>query len=299
MKILIFYRHFPVAIGRYIHWGLENLGHEVFSVGPYSGTKIPWGPQYDFPAYDFPPDLASPDIKAVPVKDVLKHVKEQGFEPELLIQASDTSYLEGKAPIKNILIGTDPHSIDYNPHIKNVDNFVSMQKYYLREYPQGSLWMPYGYDEHIHKYLPTETLKHDVVFIGLQYEQRTQALQAISDKGWDVFSTLGIIYDEYNKLYNEGMIAFNWSSKKDLPARFWEGLAMKRCVLTNLVPDLIEFDFEEGVDYVGFDTQEEAVSKADFYLERKELLFKIANNGYNKVKPHTWTNRVKQLLKEI
>lgn len=296
-KILLFYRHFPVAMGRYIHWALEELGHDVFSCGPYSGSKIPWGPQFDYPEYMFPPDLELPDAN-LPVGEAIRQTEQKGFYPDVIIQAADTIYLEGKAPMKNIVIGTDPHVIDYHQAIKNADVYVSMQKYYLKDYPSGSLWMPYGFDPNIHKYLPNERFQYHVVFCGLQYPQRKEALRRIAEAGWKVYSGLGHIYEEYTKLYNSGMIAFNWSSKQDLPARFWEGLGMRRCVLTNRVPDLHDIPLEEGVDYIAFSDMDEAVEKASYYLKRPEALFQIANNGYKKSREFTWKNRVERMLKE-
>ena len=301
MRIAIFYRHFPVAMGQYIKWGLEEAGHEVYSCGPYSNGKIPWGDQFYYPEYKFPPDLITPDTKEVPIKDVLKSIRKDGFEPKIIIQAADNYFLPGKADIKNILIGTDPHAVDYEPYIQDVDYYVCMQKHYIPKKMKNAVWMPYAYDKNIHQYKP-DRIKYDVVFCGLQYPQRVEVLKKIADKGWRVFNKLGVIYEEYTKVYNQGLIAFNYSSKQDLPARFWEGLAMKRCVLTNRVPDLNEFNFEEGIDYLGFDSIEEAVEKADFYLKKPELLFKIASNGYKRVRhrwKNTWSSRVRKMLKEI
>ena len=63
---------------------------------------------------------------------------------------------------------------------------------------------------------------------------------------------LGHIYEEYTKLYNSGMIAFNWSSKQDLPARFWEGLGCAAVFLPIESPILHDVPLEEGVDYIAF-----------------------------------------------
>lgn len=299
MNILIFYRHFPVAMGRYIKLGLEQAGHKVWSCGVDYGSKIPWGNGMDFPEHHYPPNIGLEMTKDYEAREVVEAARQAGFKADLLIEASDTTSLSGPAPIKSILIGTDPHAISYGNSLQNVNRYVSMQKYYMTGYPPSSVWMPYGYLEGLHRYLPEEEIRYNVVFSGLQYPHRIQALKAIADKGWRVFCGLGYVYEDYVKLYNQGMIAFNWSSKEDLPARFWEGLAMKRCVLTNRVPDLKEFNFVEGVDYLGFSTLEEAVDKADYYLKRPELLFKIADNGYKKVQGHNWKNRVTKMLEDI
>jgi len=297
MRILIFYRHFPVAMGRYIHWGLEQAGHKVVSVGPYSWGKIPWG-EFSYPKkYWYPPYLEMFDLPEQPITnlfDLVEHNKLGKFD--LLIQAADNIFLTGQAPIPQILIGTDPHVIDYRPHLGNVDYYVSMQKYYSEP---GDVWMPYGYDPKIHLYHPDTPVEYDVVFCGLQYEHRLNFLRSVADAGYRVYSGLGDIYEDYVNLYNQGIIAFNWSSKEDLPARFWEGLAMRRLVLTNRVPDLNELEFKEDEDYLAFSTIEEAVDKVKIIMNKPHLLDKIAQNGYLKVRPHTYANHLKKMLKEV
>lgn len=296
MKILILYRHFPVAMGRYIHWGLQEAGHEVMSIGPYSKGNIPWAGGMEMPNHKYPPNIElQGDPPPVTAQEAINEARKLGFKPDAFIQAADTFALLGDTDIPNIVIGTDPHAIDYLPFIKDADDFVTMQKFYHPD----KVWMPYAYTPSINRYLPDEVIRYHVVFSGLQYDHRKDALRALSDKGWNVFSGIGYVYDAYNRLYNSGMIAFNWSSKQDLPARFWEGMAAKRCVLTNRVPDLKELDFKEGTDYLGFDTLDEAVEKASFYLKHQDLLFKIADNGYKKVKNHTWKNRVEKMLQEV
>ena len=292
MRVLIHYRHFPVAMGRYIQWALENLGYQVVSCGMYSGGKIPWGDNFYYPNYKMPPDIVLPDIAEYSLKDV---VKDQKFD--FIIQAGDVAYLTGKTSCPNIIIATDPHCVDYHPRLKDADVFVSMQKYYLKDYQNG-VWLPYGYDENIHKF-ESQEIKYDVVFCGLQYPHRIATLEKIKEQGLKVYSGLGLIYREFVSKYNEGKIAFNWSSKKDLPARFWEGLAMKRLVLTNRVPDLQEIDLVEDRDYVAFSDETEAIEKAKYYSSHDSEAEKIALSGYEHVRPHTYTNHVKKMLEDV
>lgn len=287
MKILMHFRHFPVAMGRWFHWAFEELGHEVFTVGPYSRGTIPWG-NYFFPDYKFPPNYQLPDA-VVSLEDVLKKIP---FKPDFILQAADTLYMLGKSPIPNGLLMTDPHVVDYSQRRLNADLVFSMQKHYAKP---GDIWIPYAYDANIHKYKKMEN-KYDVVFCGLQYDHRKQALEAMQQKGIKVLNTLGLIYEEYVDAYNQGNIAFNWSSQQDLPARFWEGLAMKKLVLTNRVPDLKDLEFVEDEDYVGFSTIAEAVEKAEFYLSHDKEREKIAANGYKKVQKHTYVERCKKIL---
>ncbi len=292
MKILMHFRHFPVAMGRFIHWGLQDLGHEVFTVGPYSDGKIPWGPQFYYPQHKFPPNYVLPDAN-LQVENVLRVIP---FKPDVILQAADTIFLEGMARVPNFILGTDPHVIDYTPRFAFADGYFSMQKHYATP---DAIWVPYAYDKNIHKYLPKEKIEYDVVFSGLQYEHRMAALNAMEAQGIKVLNTLGLIYEDYVKAYNKGKIAFVYSSKEDLPARFWEGLAMRRLVLANRVPDLQELEFKEGEDYVGFSTIEEAVEKAKYYSVNDSERERIALNGWKKVQPHTYQERCKTIIKAM
>lgn len=298
MKIVIYYKHYPVAMGRYIHWGLEKAGHKVISVGPWSKGTIPWNDIQYPKRYHFPPTIELPDMNELAVEDVFILLNKNGFQNfDLLIQAADNYWLKGKAPIKNVLIGTDPHAVDYEAAKEHVDEYVSMQHFYKKD---NEHWMPYGYDQDLHFYLPDTPIDWDVVFCGLQYDHRKECLKAISDAGYKVFCGLGYVYDEFVMLYNTGLIAFNWSSKNDLPARFWEGLAMRRLVLTNRVPDLQLFkDLKEDRDYLAFSSTDEAVAAVKMVMKKPDLIEKIAASGYKHVKPHTYKNRVKDMLKDV
>ncbi len=296
MRIAIFYRHFPMSMGRYIHWGLEQAGHEVISIGPWSRGEIPWEGEHKFPEkYWYPPTVETPDVPEIGMDDLFATLYKAGIYPDLLIQAADTYYIKGPAPIPHIVIGTDPHVINYDLPREHADKYFSMQHHYKK--PDDG-WMPYGFDPELYKYKPEIENKYDVVLCGLQYDHRKRVLDRVSNKGWKVFAGIGRIYDEYVDLYNSAPLAFNWSSKLDLNARFWEGLAMRRCVVTNNVPDLRKFDFIEGEDYVGYDTEDEAVEKIHQLLKNPKEMARIAANGYKKVQPHTFKARVEKMLEE-
>lgn len=293
MRLLINYRHFPIAIGKYFHRALIRLGHEVYSVGPFSGDSIPWG-DYHFPKYVTPPHIQTED-KNMDINEVLlvfgRHF---GKLPDAIIQAGDTIFLRGKTNIPNYVIATDPHAVDYTERFFNATKFFCMQKHYMSK----GEWLPYAYDPEVH-FPQKEENKYDVVLCGLQYEHRIQAVKLMESKGLKVFNALGYIFDEYREKYCQGKIAFNYSSKEDLPARFYEGMAMGRLMLTNRVPDLKYMDFKEDEDYVAYSTPEEMVEKAVFYATHDKEREKIAKNGLLKVKPHTYDERCKQILRDL
>lgn len=293
MKILIHGRAFPVAMWRWFDWSLRDMGHEVFSVGNYSGGKIPWGDQFDYPQYAFPPDHEIPECD-YPIDALLNEID---FKPDLIIQAADTIGLTGKAPCKNVVIETDPHAVNYTERIKYADHVFCMQDHYRLE---GQTWIPYGWYPPIHKYIPDTPIEYDVVFSGLQYEHRKMALEAMKQSGLKVYETLGLIYDEYVQKYNSGLMAFNWSSKQDLPARFWEGMAMGRLVLTNHVPDMDKFDYlKPDYHYVTFSSVEECVEKAKYYAANPGIAESIGKRAMEAIQYDTYYERCSTILKVI
>ena len=288
MKILIHGRAFPVAMWRWFDWAFRDAGHEVKSVGCYQGDYIPWNGGINL-GYDFPPDLVIPEMEAYPLDQVLKDLD---FKPDMVFQASDVTYLSGKAPCKNYFLKTDPHAVDYKPRLKHADAVFSMQDHYKED---GDVWLPYAYAKGIHKYIKLDQ-EYDIVFSGLQYPHRVEALKAMENAGLKVYNALGTVYDEYVETYNKGGIAFNWSSKNDLPARFWEGLAMRRMVLTNHVPDIDLLELKDGIHYVSFNGVEDAVAKAKYYSENTKERDAIAYRGWKAVKPHNYHNRIKTII---
>lgn len=275
-------------MGRFFDWALRDLGHEVFSVGPYSAGHIPWGDYY-YPDHKFPPNFVLPPVD-VPIDELLKKIP---FKPDFILQAGDTIGLTGKSPVPNAILATDPHVVDYSGRIKDADLLFFMQKNYM---PPNAMHIPYGYLPYLHFPLPKTQIKYDVVLCGLQYEHRLQAVEAMRAAGLQVFNALGLIYEDYNQAYARGKIAFVYPSKDDLPARFWEGLAMGKMVLVKRIRELEEFDFKEGIDYEGFSTIEEAVEKAVYYSKYDRKREWIAANGLKKVKPHTYLERSRRIL---
>ena len=66
--------------------------------------------------------------------------------------------------------------------------------------------------------------------------------------------------------------------------------------MTNYQPEL-ELFFEPGKDLVIFETQEDLVRKADYYLEHEEERLEIAQNGFEKVRQyHSYRQRMTQML---
>lgn len=86
-----------------------------------------------------------------------------------------------------------------------------------------------------------------------------------------------------------------------IPLRVWDVLGSRGFLLTNHQKEMDSY-FNDGEDLVWFDSEEELIDKARFYLDEKRtaLRRKIAQSGYEKVCAcHTFDHRVAQIISEI
>lgn len=297
MNILIHFRHFPVAMGRWFDWALRDLGHNVISAGCYNGNYIPWngGMHLD---YDFPPDIVTPDVPSYPLQDVLSKLP---WEPDMILQAGDVSFLEGSSgSIPNVILTTDPHAVDYTIRLAHATHLAIMQNNYMNKYDfPKKIWIPYGYMEDLHKYMSMDK-EYDVCLIGLQYGPRVEIMNILRDLGYNVYFSIGESYGDYVEKYNKSKIALNFSSKDDLPARFWEGLAMGNCVLTNEVPDLNDIDLEKDIHYMTFHSVPQAIDKVS-YLLKNDRWYQYGQAGLCGIRKgkHTYKDRCEKLIEYV
>lgn len=297
MNIVLSGLFYPVAILRYFELALRRRDDvNLFTVGPYSGQWIPWSGGMNLPAkYAKAPDLPLPmngtSYTTVPVGFIEQRLP---WQPDLWLQIDAGFYLRGKpARGKNVIVGTDPHCLNYDAQRALADTFYCMQTPYKQE---SDVYLPYAYDPVYHAPEKQEPA-YDVCLIGLHYQQRSRLVADLRAQGVNVYYDLGPAFDEARALYNSAPIGLNWSSLKDLTARVFELLAMKRLAVVNRVPDLGLF-FDDSHLAI-FDTHEQAVEKVLYYLEHSSEAQKIAAAGYRRVKPHTWDARAETILSDV
>lgn len=292
------YKHYPMCGANFFRWGMEELGHEVFSVGYFSGDVVPWAGNPRYPDYVFPPDLALPrDVTSYPL-DLIKD--KVPWKPDLILEIDAGFYMDVKPKewkdVPIAMFATDPHFLDYTIQYGFVDYFFNPQPMAFDKYPQG-IFLPWAHDPSVHKTLPATDKDYDIVFVGAMYEQRKHALDRLAEK-YKVYASSFIIYDECTEIYNKGKISFNWSSKDDIPMRIFEGMAYGNAVVTNRLTGL-DLLFKEGKHYIGFSDEDELMEKMDYYLTHEKELTDIAFKGYLAIEEHTYKNRCAKILKEV
>lgn len=295
MKVVLSGIFYPMAILRYFEAALKRREDvELFTVGPYTGTWIPWNNGMDLPQkYAKTPDFAlQREARSVSIRFIENKLP---FVPDVWIQIdAGFHFIDKPVNGKNIIVGTDPHCLDYSYQRRIADDFYCMQTPYMQS---GDSYLPYAYDPIWHA-PQNEPKKYDVVLCGLHYDNRNKLVSALRRFGVDVYYDLGPVFDEARTLYNQAPIGFNWSSLQDLTARVFELTAMRRLAVVNRVPDLEAF-FKDGTDLIVFDSLTDAVDKILYYLDNETESQKIAAQGYKVVKPHTWDSRIDTILGAI
>jgi hypothetical protein len=297
VKVVLSGLFYPMAILRYFEAALRRRDDvELFTVGPYSGTWLPWAGGMHLPGkYAKQPDIPLPFTGQPPTVPVHFIERQLPWTPDLWLQVDAGWYLRGRPQHgKNVIVGTDPHCLDYSYQRSLADTFYCMQACYSKP---GDVYLPYAYDPEAH-YPEEQPRNYDAVLMGLHYENRDRLVNELRRRGVNVYYDLGPVFDERRTLECQAPISLAWSSRDDLIARVFEGMAMGRVVVTNRVPDLPRF-FEENVDLAAFSSLGEAVERVMDLLENPERAKVMAEAGQIMVKPHTWDARVEQILNEL
>ena len=81
-----------------------------------------------------------------------------------------------------------------------------------------------------------------------------------------------------------------------IPLRALDIMGSRGVLLSNWQPELAEY-FEDGKDCIMYESMEDALAKADFYLQHEDLRKQIAVNGYQKVKENfSYPQRIRTLF---
>lgn len=300
IKVVISGLLFPLTMLSYFWRAFERREDvDLFVTGPYFDDYIPWNYGMKLPRkYVKVPNYPLPTNSAqMPGKLPAEFIQPKlPWKPDLWLQIDAGWHLANRPDAKVVgHVQTDPHVLKglYAKPKSYSDISWCMQGPYLEK---GEKFLPYGYDPTIH--YPEEKEKiYDACLIGLHYEHRDRLVARLRARGLNVYYSIGEVYDDYREKYCQSKIALSWSSKDDLPARVWESMAMGVPLVTNLVPDMGRF-FINGTDYLGFTSIEEAEKQVMRLMVDDEFRKEIGENGLEAVAPHTWDDRVEQILED-
>lgn len=291
MHVVVSAIWYPVAIARYILAALNDMdGVEVTTVGVATGTYIPWGGGMRLPeSYVYNPDIVVGKLgnHFVPISMVEARLPKPA---DVWLQVDAGFYLQGRPRAgRNVVIGTDPHALNYDRQRVYADDFYCMQTPYMKH---GDKYLPYAYDEQWHAPLERNgEFGIDVAMVGVVYPNRQQFIRQLS--GLRIHAGCGNAYGDARHIYENSAVSFNLSSALDLTARVFELAAMGVPFAANDVPDMKLLFGDEVLSFAG--TMDgarlvrELVNNADMRME-------VAKRARRAVQGHTWGARVAQIM---
>ena len=291
MKILIVCIHYPVASGRYIARAFKRLGHDVRTIGPTTGAEI-WDIKVD-ERWAWRPDC---NVAEDSTSTLLELLRAMEWTPDLVISADCEWTLQGDAPCPHVVWGVDNHVRDYR--LREWDAMFLAHSSGARMGEPNVHWLPCAFDPEAHSDLGLVRDIDVVMISGAPNPERVTIMQAMERAGVKAFAATGLLWEDYNTVYNRAKIALVKSINGDVAQRVFENMSQGCCVLMDVCPDLPKLGFYEWVHYVPFDSVDEAVRVAKSLLRSNEWR-RIAAKGAVQVLSHTWDNRARHLLATV
>lgn len=216
---------------------------------------------------------------------------------------------------KKIYVSSDTHLDDgYRLRkAKEFDYVFFNQQSAVKAYKGKSYWLPHAFEPQAYPNITT-LKKYDVAFIGhMQLDapnynsmSRVRALDRLFRQFPNFyygsrhpqFPTKNL-FEDAAKRFSEARIVFNISIKDDINMRVFEAMGTGSFLLTNYLPTLGDL-FKDGKHLVTYDSYDDMIDKAKYYLEHEKEREKIAEAGYKEViKKHTYQNRIETIAKII
>jgi hypothetical protein len=250
-----------------------------------------WGLQVEA-KWEWKPDYLW-EISTFPTMNEVLHWRDD-WQPDLIITADSAFTITGREFTPHILWGMDNHVRDYWPREIQFDRMYLAHSWGHRIQEPNAYWLPPCYDPEAHTDL---SLKRDidVAMVGYPYNERVEIINAMRVAGFNVFASIGALWDEYNAIYNRAKIALVKSIYGDLTQRFFENMAQGCCVLADKVQDADKLGFRPGEHYIAYQSVTGAVEMAKGLLESGEWA-EVARRGQEYVRPHTWDERAKMAI---
>lgn len=221
------------------------------------------------------------------------------------------------------------------PIIERVDIAATMDLSSLemfQEHNERSMYVKHAFHPDIHKVMPySKDHVSDVFMVGTGFPERIKALASVNwgdidlrvfGGNWMDLPVSGVIEQycsvgfldnikDVPRWYSNSKINLNmyrtakWPGESvvhiesdiaySISPRCYEVMACGGFLLTNSRPELHDL-FEEGKEFVVFESHEELEDKIKYYLVHSNEREKIAMAGWKAVREHTFANRAREIL---
>lgn len=283
LKIIVACIHYPVASGRYVSEALRRMGHDVRTIGPSTGTRLPW----------LPAGVTVPERFAWREDGGVTHSWPDWTPDLIIVMESAWAYHHPVySDVPHVVYGVDNHVRNYRQR--------GIAHYFLGHHDVSIMdmqaedvtWLPCGYDPIWFTYdpIPWAERQYDVALVGVIYPQRAQALEALAKAGYKVHAEMGALYDEYGAIYRQARISLNVSAQHDLSQRIFETAALGCVVLTDVLQDLEAIDYPAGA-IIEYEDGKDLLAKVKDILNNPPDL---ADRKW--LTQHTWDQRAQVII---
>jgi spore maturation protein CgeB len=192
-----------------------------------------------------------------------------------------------------------------------------------KKYGVKTIFCTQGYDPEVHKSYHTFKDKDGVVFIGHKEDEREFIVSELVERNirvtiagnhWENFAARrkhksnliykgkGIFGRDYASELSQALIGLGLLSRwvpEMHTTRTFEIPACKTALLTEHNPEIGSVFSDEDVIY--YDDADEAVTKIEYYLAKKDRLISFTENGYKKVRDggYSYFEILRKILKQI
>lgn len=190
----------------------------------------------------------------------------------------------------------DAHCRGMEPYMKifkegNYDLILQATKHYLND---NSVWLPNACDQTF--FYPREVEKSiDLGFCGSMLN-RKGILNFLSNK-YGLETHIWKIGEEMINLVSSFKIGFNVNLSNDINFRSFETMSCGAALLTNYNPQYDELGFVDEENCLMYRNMTDICTKLDKYLNNPEEIARIAKNGHELSKLHTYDDRIKRIIK--
>jgi len=225
---------------------------------------------------------------------------------------------------KSIYVASDTH-LDNGYRYYKAEKFdfvyfnqLDAFKYYTRNVPshiaaeQFVDWLPHAAEPQAYPKFDI-VKKYDVCFIGhMQDRKNHNGITRIDflDAMFKEFPNFYYgsrnpafpgrnLFEDASKKFSQSRIILNISIKDDVNMRVFEALSSGSFLLTNRIPTLGEL-FEDKKHLVMYDSVDDAIEKARYYIDHVEEREQIARAGFELVRAqHTYRHRIETIAKIV
>jgi len=192
----------------------------------------------------------------------------------------------------------------YLPISKKYDLILHSTKSLIPKYKKflpnkKHIWFPNGVDNRFFdKKKYDYKKKNNICFVGSMVKGRTEFIKKIQK--YIHMPQYFVTGEDMIKTVSEHKIHFNKSISCDVNYRNFETIGLGTCLVTNYIPEMKDLGFSHLNNCLFYDDDMDIRSIVDmikYYLNNSNELSKIALSGYELSKQHTYTKRIKDLLK--